>query len=187
MDRPHAVASIDADSLQAVLARLYARISAEDFHPSDRASLRRLRPDKTLPSAFYRLLFWADATGALAISDEKEHCMAVLMQAMALASPKPSGQSLPMGEALAHLPGATKPGGPVERRLLQLVRSRGEHLEKRLIQLIRMLNQAEIPLQWDTPAKLLLSQDDETVRKHLFRHYHAAIYRLGAFDAAQGA
>lgn len=148
-----------------MVARLRNALDRAD--PGTLATLRKLKANAPLPSAFYRLtvdvLDDVLAEGG-PVREEVERRYAVLVAAMANAQNFLG--SVPLGEALAK-------AGVAEMRLLRLLEANPEQLPDLVRTLVHQLVQKGQVFDPNDLANLLLArEEDRTSRSHIARSFY---------------
>ncbi len=154
-----------ADSLASTIGKLAAYLGGEIIPSVDRAALKRMTPDSTLPLAYYRLwllhlggeppagdVYWSTIVWGLALMGKGAHV------------PKRG-----LGKALAEAKFS-------EARLEQLLGAPEDIRNDLLRRAIRFLGANRQGFNWLDAALLLLTRDDEK-REQLHRKIAADFYR----------
>ena len=157
------------------IARMAARMSADDYPPGDLAELRRLDPRCPDGRAFWT--FVVRSTPDALDDPPLQFALAVALRGMAIACPfhrSPEGQRRPLGLALAE-------ANVSQQRLLRLLRGGPEALDRWLRDLARLVRSKgpDAAFDWTDAFWLLrLLPDSDRGRQHrrtIARDYYARI------------
>lgn len=155
------------ETLEQQMGRIAGMISSERFPTGERAALRRMAPDHSLPLSFYRFAFsYLPAGWEHAIDD-----WTTLVAGIALMTPNAYSSQVGFGKALAE-------AGYSEFRLERLLAA-GYGVRRTLfLRSIRFLAAKSKPFNWAEGARFLLTKSEgkrETLNLRIARDFYSKI------------
>lgn len=153
-----------ADSLASIIGRISALIASEHFPNGDRATLKRMDPNKEPPLSFYRFAFRHLPQGW----QTQRQAWRVVLNGMALMSPHIHRLDQPLGKVLAR-------ANYSEARLERLLGSEDETQRTLMLRAVRFLAAKKLPVNWVDLARLLLTGEAgkrEALHMSIARHYY---------------
>ena len=168
-----------------VAVRFANRMAWADFSRGDLANLRRMRPERPGPAAYWRLMGQEDLLGSPAL----EVKWALILHGIALMTSTVQGDSVnrnahdgytPVGRAL-FMGGDTQrsTGFYSDTRLHRLLTARGSTLHSLLARMFRMAASSGVKFNWREMARFILregygNERVEWSRRRIARAYYLA-------------
>jgi CRISPR system Cascade subunit CasB len=152
------------DSLASIIGSISGLIASEHFPNSDRATLKRMDPNKGPPLGFYRFAFRHLPQGW----QNQGKAWRAILNGMALMSPHIHRVDQPLGKVLAK-------AGYSEARLERLLGSENETQRILLLRAVRFLAAKKQPVNWIDIARLLLTGETakrEDLHMSIARYYY---------------